>query len=275
MPRTVFIDFDGTFADRGQVPIAHVDAVREARANGHQVLLCTGRPRSIVPTDLIDSVFSGLVGTAGAYVELDGQVLLDTRWPADIAVRALEFLDASGAAFLLEAPEAVYTTPEGGRRIEAMMSGVVWPEGSEPSENLILTGMQTPDTLSGVAFAKIAVFDCSVAVADLTTEISPLLTSVMNAMTGVAGHSGEIYLRHITKATGIDVVSAHLGLNRADVVAIGDSFNDLEMLEQAGISLAVEGSPEPVLAHADRVIPRPEDEGIVQAFVDLGLIAPR
>src|SRR5690625_7746640 len=50
--RCVFIDFDGTFAHRGVAPLAHAEAVHRARANGHLVLLCTGRPASIVAPEV-------------------------------------------------------------------------------------------------------------------------------------------------------------------------------------------------------------------------------
>jgi hydroxymethylpyrimidine pyrophosphatase-like HAD family hydrolase len=60
-------------------------------------------------------------------------------------------------------------------------------------------------------------------------------------------------------------------MGREDVVAVGDGANDVEMLEFAGVGIAVEGADEAVLAVADRTVPGPDDEGLVQAFADLGL----
>ena len=74
------------------------------------------------------------------------------------------------------------------------------------------------------------------------------------------------------KSLGIATVEQHLGLNRADIIAIGDGMNDLEMIGYAGIGIAVDGAPVEVLAAAQHVIPGPTGEGVVQAFRDLGLI---
>ncbi|WP_062004977.1 MULTISPECIES: HAD family hydrolase [Arthrobacter] len=62
----VFLDVDGTYADYGVVPDAHVRAVRSARAAGHKVFLCTGRPVSMLPEHILEAGFDGLIASAGA-----------------------------------------------------------------------------------------------------------------------------------------------------------------------------------------------------------------
>ena len=69
--RAVFLDVDGTLVDySGRIPASARHAVRAARANGHLVFLCTGRSRSELWPDVTDIGFDGLVGGAGAYVEV-------------------------------------------------------------------------------------------------------------------------------------------------------------------------------------------------------------
>mgnify|MGYP003378638864 CR=1 FL=1 len=97
MGKTVFLDFDGTYAHNGVVPPAHVRAVGEAQRNGHRVLLCTGRPKALVAADDI-AVFDGLVAAAGGYVEVKGEVLAVDA-PALARLRA----ELEGARLLLEA----------------------------------------------------------------------------------------------------------------------------------------------------------------------------
>jgi len=74
------------------------------------------------------------------------------------------------------------------------------------------------------------------------------------------------------KAVGIQAVEAHLGLDRADIVAIGDSANDIEMLEYAGVGIAIEGGHPDVLAVADRTTPGPSANGVALALAELGLL---
>jgi hydroxymethylpyrimidine pyrophosphatase-like HAD family hydrolase len=49
-------------------------------------------------------------------------------------------------------------------------------------------------------------------------------------------------------------------------------MNDLEMLEYAGVGVAIEGAHPRVLAAADRTAGGPRLEGLATAFAELGLV---
>jgi hydroxymethylpyrimidine pyrophosphatase-like HAD family hydrolase len=57
-----------------------------------------------------------------------------------------------------------------------------------------------------------------------------------------------------------------LGITRAQVVAIGDNYNDLEMLEYAGVGIAMGNAPLEVQKQADWVAPTVEEDGVVTAI---------
>jgi hydroxymethylpyrimidine pyrophosphatase-like HAD family hydrolase len=57
-----------------------------------------------------------------------------------------------------------------------------------------------------------------------------------------------------------------LGLCPANVMCIGDNFNDVEMLKYAGIGVAMGDAPEEVKAIADWVSPSVEEEGVARAI---------
>jgi len=57
-----------------------------------------------------------------------------------------------------------------------------------------------------------------------------------------------------------------LGLSAAQVMTIGDNFNDLEMLKYAGIGVAMGNAPDPVKAIADWVAPDVEADGAAAAI---------
>lgn len=109
--RAIFLDFDGTLAHLGEVPPAHVEVVRAARAAGNAVMLCTGRPKSMLPARRLVAGFDGIVASGGGYVEVAGEVLSDRRFPAAVATRAVRTLTRHRVAFLLEAPDALYGLP--------------------------------------------------------------------------------------------------------------------------------------------------------------------
>jgi hydroxymethylpyrimidine pyrophosphatase-like HAD family hydrolase len=76
----------------------------------------------------------------------------------------------------------------------------------------------------------------------------------------------------IHKATAIELLLAHAGRAREDTVAYGDGFNDLEMIEFVGTGLAMGGALPQIVAAADGVTGRPDEDGIRTSFAALGLI---
>lgn len=273
-PRLIFLDVDGTLADRGVVPPGHVEAVRAARAAGHRVLLCTGRPRAMLPERIVAVGFDGLVASAGAFVEVDGEVLVDERFPEDLAARVVAALDELDAAYVLEAPDALYGRPGVDRRLTALLSGHLRdPEGTEADAPLdILSALEMADDLSGRSFAKVSYFACAVPTDVLAERIGDGAGILPSSLAAAAGHSGEIYLAGVHKARGIEAVTRRLGVPRSDTVAFGDGLNDLEMLEHAGTGIAIAGCDPRVLAVADGVAAGPQDEGLAAAFAELGLV---
>jgi HAD superfamily hydrolase (TIGR01484 family) len=65
----------------------------------------------------------------------------------------------------------------------------------------------------------------------------------------------------VSKASGLQTVAERLGVARADVLAIGDGRNDLEMLTWAGRGVAMGQAPEEVKAVADGVTGSLADDG--------------
>jgi hypothetical protein len=75
----------------------------------------------------------------------------------------------------------------------------------------------------------------------------------------------------VNKGTAVRYLAEEmLGLQAANVMAIGDNFNDVEMLEYAGLGVAMGNAPAAVQALAQWVAPTVEQDGAVaaiQAFV--------
>lgn len=270
--RAVFLDVDGTYADYGVVPEGHVGAVRAARAAGHRVLLCTGRPVSMLPKSILGAGFDGLVASAGAYVDVAGEVLVDRRFPAELAARTVAALDAYDVLYVLEAQEALYVPPGASERLRVILDAHFRhsPEGPVGS-SAILDALQPVSARAAALFAKVSVFDSPIAMARLVEEIGEGIAVVANSVADDGRHAGELYQRGISKADGVAAAIAHLGIARQDTIAVGDGANDLEMIAYAGIGIAIEGSIPELLAIADRTAAPPRQEGLVAAFAQLGL----
>lgn len=279
-PRAVFLDVDGTYAEHGVVPDAHVQAVRTARRLGHLVFVCTGRPLAMVPGHILDAGFDGVITGAGARVDVGREVLKDERFEPGLASLIVETLDAHNAAYILEAPESLHGRTGVDRRLRQVLGPVfaerpqhdgVLATDVDPLED-ILGPMQYSDDLRSTSFAKVSCFDSPVPLQHLGDVFGPHVGLIPSSLSALGDGAGEIFMTGVHKALGIQAVEAHLGLNRADIIAIGDSSNDLEMLEYAGVGIGVEGGHPAVLAIADRLTAGPGQNGVALAFAELGLL---
>jgi Cof subfamily protein (haloacid dehalogenase superfamily) len=70
----------------------------------------------------------------------------------------------------------------------------------------------------------------------------------------------------VTKASGLEFLSEHLGFTAERTVAFGDGENDVELLEWAGFGVAVANAHPRVLAVADWVCPSAAEEGVAQVM---------
>ncbi|GAB1540680.1 Cof-type HAD-IIB family hydrolase [Scytonema sp. NUACC21] len=71
----------------------------------------------------------------------------------------------------------------------------------------------------------------------------------------------------VNKGVGVRYLAEELlGLQRANVMTIGDNFNDVEMLEYAGVGIAMGNAPFAVQARAKWVAPDVEQDGVAVAI---------
>jgi Cof subfamily protein (haloacid dehalogenase superfamily) len=71
----------------------------------------------------------------------------------------------------------------------------------------------------------------------------------------------------VNKGTAVRYLAEdYLGLAPENVMAIGDNFNDLEMIQYAGIGIAMGNAPAAVQANADWVAPDVEADGVATAI---------
>lgn len=81
----------------------------------------------------------------------------------------------------------------------------------------------------------------------------------------------DIVAEDNSKARGMEAVCRHLGIAQQETLAFGDGANDIEMLEWAGVGVAMGNAADTVKAHADRVTTDVDHEGIETAVIELGI----
>ena len=76
----------------------------------------------------------------------------------------------------------------------------------------------------------------------------------------------EIVPAGIDKAAGLDIILGLKGIRREETVAIGDGFNDVPLMQLAGVGVAMGNAQEPVKRAADWVAPSNDDDGVAAAI---------
>ncbi|QTL97030.1 Cof-type HAD-IIB family hydrolase [Iocasia frigidifontis] len=61
----------------------------------------------------------------------------------------------------------------------------------------------------------------------------------------------EFMARGVSKGKAVERLAGQLGIERSEVIAVGDNWNDLEMIEWAGLGVAMENAPAAVKEKAD------------------------
>ncbi len=76
----------------------------------------------------------------------------------------------------------------------------------------------------------------------------------------------EMMVEGVSKGRALALLAGRLGIEPAEVMAIGDGYNDLEMLQFAGVSVAMGNAPAVLKARASYVTRPNTEEGVAEAI---------
>ncbi|KUO39836.1 MAG: hypothetical protein APZ16_01430 [Candidatus Hadarchaeum yellowstonense] len=128
------------------------------------------------------------------------------------------------------------------------------------------TTRSNPDRLTGVVIRKTVSLD------EVRRVIQQRGLPIVAVDSGMA-----IHLRRpeVNKGNALKKVSLITGVPLAEVAAIGDGFNDVEMLQVAGLSFAVANSVEEAKRAATQVTRSPHGRGVAEAVEEILRISAR
>jgi HAD superfamily hydrolase (TIGR01484 family) len=250
-PRLVALDIDGTVVDLdGRLTGDIRDAISDVVAAGVPVVLATGRSwHGTRP--LVDEL--GL--PPGHSVSSNGAVVV--RYPPEQIVSAATFDPREVIERVEElAPGTLIAVEEIG--VGYRLTGH-FPGGDLTGEMIIEDTAQ----LSARPVTRVILRDPERSDADFLRLAEQL------GLHGVAYFVGwsawlDIGPLGVSKASGLRQVVSELGLAAADVLAVGDGRNDVEMLQWAGRGVAMGDAVEEVRAAADAVTDRFTEGGLVR-----------
>jgi Cof subfamily protein (haloacid dehalogenase superfamily) len=81
----------------------------------------------------------------------------------------------------------------------------------------------------------------------------------------------EFVDRDASKAIAMEKLGEHFGIKQSEMIAIGDGFNDLSMIEYAGLGVAMANSEEEVKEKADYITLSNDEDGVAHVIYEFVL----
>lgn len=267
----IFLDIDGTILGReGRVPESAEKAIKRAQEKGHKVCLCTGRSKGEIPGTIMQLGFDGMVASAGAYVEIDGKVLFHQPMPGQLVRKLADALDSWDAFYAMETNDKAYITKEHMDKLEKRLQQENLWEADVLAEFLdIFKICDSVRDIEGVNKCIYHESKCSIEQMKKELQEFTVLPSSLNTQDK---NDGEISEKGMSKAVGIEVVQRHFKAAREDIICFGDGLNDMEMIEHAGVGVAMGNAAEPLKRIADRITGHVDEDGLLKGFQELGLL---
>lgn len=271
------LDIDGTLLDsQGQLRPRTREAIRQTQATGVQVTLATGRRlETALPVARTLNIQLPLILHNGASIQApqDGRVLMHSCIPAALVREAVVLARKHGLSlFLYEDPvhaEKIYF--EDARHPRAWEYHVRNERSVQELPDLLARGDRD-------ALRLVAVDDADRARSweeDLRSACGDRLRFLSGGDLIRGAWVVEVFGRGVDKGTALEQLAARLGVDRERILAMGDWENDLEMIQYAGLGIAMGNAPEHVKLAADRVTFSNDEDGVATVIEEHVLGHPR
>lgn len=252
MIKAIFFDIDGTLVSfkTHRVPESTKQALKELREKGIKVFIATGRPKLLI-NNLEDLEFDGYITLNGAHCfTADHEDIYKGIIPSEDIERVVEYTKSHDYPFVFVHDNQWFITKvdkaveDIAKLVEISIPSVKPGEEALGKDILQIMGY-FPTEADEEIFGKILTH-CE------TMRWHPLFADIINKGT--------------SKSRGIDEVIKHYGIKLEETMAFGDGGNDINMLEHAGIGVAMDNASDKVKASADYITSSVDDNGIINAL---------
>lgn len=272
----LFFDIDGTLlCERTQkIPQSAVEALKQARKNGHLLFVNTGRTYCSLPAELkaytvqkeektenADALFDGLLCGCGSYLVYHGEVLLESHLEQKRGREIIDKMQECRLDGALEGTDGMYFSRKRSRFLKLELTRRFFAGKRTGAEVF----MEDDD----VIYDKLYVY------ADRKSDTQTFFEFVEKKDMEVikrTKHEYEIAQKAYSKATACEFIRQHFGMELDQIYVFGDSTNDLSMFEYATHAVAMEKHSKELEPYTEFVTTKVEKDGIANALKHYGLI---
>lgn len=266
--QAVIFDVDGTLYDyqEGKIHPSTIETVQRLKAQGIYVVLASARAYPELSAACIRELAPDYYVVAGGHSiqDCEGRVLQCTRFAGEQTRQVIELACHYDAGLSLKY-ERCCLLYRHARQMEQIFTniGPALPGATRICPDMDAHGQSLPLGFTIWGEGRIREQMC----ASLEESLNEF--RIERYRNGVVA---DIYHPQVNKRTGLEALTARLGLKREHCMAFGDGENDVEMLTWAGVGVAMGNACEELKRVANLVCGASWEDGIAHTVKQFGLI---
>lgn len=258
--KALFFDIDGTLVSfqTHKIPASATQALEKAKANGVEIYISTGRPKALITVlGDIEHLIDGYITANGAYCFAHGE---------DVCLHAIP---ANDVETMVE--EATL------RHFSCVLVG---------TKNLCIYQPDEKFQRIFVDMLQVKAFEQGVTIDEILKEpilqLSPFITprqeeTLMPKLTGCLSgrwhpEFADFTSRWADKGQGLCAMARHQGFSVEETMAFGDGGNDIPIIKQAAVGVAMGNGVPGLKKVADHVTTSVDEDGVKNALERYGVI---
>ena len=255
--KAVFFDIDGTLVSftTHTVPESARRAIGELRQRGVKVFISTGRLLKHVSI-VSDIEVDGYITVNGSYcITAAGDVIFERAFTRQTVERVIDLAEQYGFDLNVMTHDNMYVTGMG-ERVQYIAKMInIMPEVTD---------------VRAIAATQSVVQMCPYIDNELEQKIMPLLPDCVGSRW--IDLFMDLNLKGVDKSLGISEVMKYYGMDLSQAMAFGDGGNDIPMVRDAAIGVAMGNACDELKQVADYVTSSVDEDGVERALEHFGLI---
>ncbi|HEY9551875.1 MAG TPA: Cof-type HAD-IIB family hydrolase [Prevotella sp.] len=256
----LFFDIDGTLVSfkTHSIPLSTINALEQAKKNGIKIFISTGRPVQIITNiDAISHLVDGYITTNGAYCFVGDSTIRCKSIPKEDVQRLLDDASQKDYAVIVVGKKdiAIHNYKDIVDRLFRIGFNVTNLDYTLPVTNIL-----QQDILQLTPF--------------ITQDMEDALMPLLKSCKADRWHPEftDITAQGIDKGSALLTMASALNIDIKDTIAFGDGGNDINILKNAGIGIAMGNANEQVKQQADYVTTEVDNDGVWNALKHFHLI---